>query len=623
MSIRIDQIKIKPEHDSRDSLMREAAGRLHISEKDITDLRILKKSIDARKKPDVFLLYQVSVDVSCNEGRILKNCRIKNIFPYKETRYQLKRLVLHDAKGSNSLKKRVVSHDAKGSNSLDIGKRSSDDADGEPSFDVNGRFLSDQKKRPVIVGLGPAGLFAGLILSEAGLCPIIIERGKPASERREDVENFFETGILVPDSNVQFGEGGAGTFSDGKLNTGVHDKNGRNHFVLETFVKYGAPSEILYEAKPHIGTDRLIEVVSNIRKAIIEKGGEVRFNTKMTRLCVENGQVTGIITERTPETFGKSNDTRNYISVDATLQESDNPQIESDFQKSDDSCVSNSAEFIDTDTVILAIGHSARDTFRMLYDEKIPMSAKQFAMGFRIEHPQSFINESQYGREAAKYLPAAPYKLAYSKGARGVYSFCMCPGGYVVNASSEAGHLAVNGMSNYGRDSANANSAIVVAVGAGEYDLNDPLGAIEYQRSIEKRAYDLCQGKIPQQLYGDFKDNRESKSYGDFESLTKGAHAFANLRGIYSPEIERAFIEGMDFFDRRIHGFARYDAILSGVESRTSSPVRIPRDETFQSSVRGLYPCGEGAGYAGGITSAAIDGIKVAEAVIGPDADEF
>ena len=613
MSIRIDQIKIKPEHDSREFLMREVAGRLHISEKDITDLRILKKSIDARKKPDVFLLYQVSVDVSCNEGRILKNCRIKNIFPYKETRYQLKRFVLHDAKGSNSLKKRVVSHDAKGSNSLDIGKRSSDDADGEPSFDVNGRFLSDQKKRPVIVGLGPAGLFAGLILSEAGLCPIIIERGKPASERREDVENFFETGILVPDSNVQFGEGGAGTFSDGKLNTGVHDKNGRNHFVLETFVKYGAPSEILYEAKPHIGTDRLIEVVSNIRKAIIEKGGEVRFNTKMTRLCVENGQVTGIITERTPETFGKSNDTRNYISVDATLQESDNPQIESDFQKSDDSCVSNSAEFIDTDTVILAIGHSARDTFRMLYDEKIPMSAKQFAMGFRIEHPQSFINESQYGREAAKYLPAAPYKLAYSKGERGVYSFCICPEGY----------LAVNGMSNYGRDSTNANSAIVVAVGAGEYDLNDPLGAIEYQRSIEKRAYDLCQGKIPQQLYGDFKDNRESKSYGDFESLTKGAHAFLNLRGIYSPEIEQAFIKGMDFFDRRIHGFARYDAILSGVESRTSSPVRIPRDETFQSSIHGLYPCGEGAGYAGGITSAAIDGIKVAEAVIGPDADEF
>ena len=569
MSIRIDQIKIKPESDCRESLIREAAERLHISEKDITDLRILKKSIDARKKPDVFLLYQVAVDVSCDESRLLKNRRIKNIFPYKENRYQLKRVV-----------------------------------------------NADQKNRPVIVGLGPAGLFAGLILSEAGLCPIIIERGKPASERREDVENFFETGILVPDSNVQFGEGGAGTFSDGKLNTGVHDKNGRNHFVLETFVKYGAPSEILYEAKPHIGTDRLIEVVSNIRKAIIEKGGEVRFNTKMTRLCVENGQVTGIITERTPETFGKSNDTRNYISVDATLQESDNPQIESDFQKSDDSCVSNSAEFIDTDTVILAIGHSARDTFRMLYDEKIPMSAKQFAMGFRIEHPQSFINESQYGREAAKYLPAAPYKLAYSKGARGVYSFCMCPGGYVVNASSEAGHLAVNGMSNYGRDSANANSAIVVAVGAGEYDMDDPLGAIEYQRSIEKKAYDLCQGKIPQQLYGDFKDNRESKSYGDFESLTKGAHAFANLRGIYSPEIERAFIEGMDFFDRRIHGFARYDAILSGVESRTSSPVRIPRDETFQSSIHGLYPCGEGAGYAGGITSAAIDGIKVAEAVI-------
>ena len=566
MSIRIDQIKIKPESDCRESLIREAAKRLHISEKDITDLRILKKSIDARKKPDVFLLYQVAVDVSCDESRLLKNRRIKNIFPYKENRYQLKRVV-----------------------------------------------NADQKNRPVIVGLGPAGLFAGLILSEAGLCPIIIERGKPASERREDVERFFKTGVLKPDSNVQFGEGGAGTFSDGKLNTGVHDKNGRNHFVLETFVRYGAPAEILYEAKPHIGTDRLIDVVSNIRKAIIEKGGEVRFNTKLTKLIIKNGGVTGIEVEESASDQKTSSEHSGLkILCSDRSSEIDGKYVKTASKSSSD----GSMYEIDTDTVILAIGHSARDTFRMLYDDKIPMSAKQFAMGFRIEHPQSFINESQYGSRAAQYLPAAPYKLAYSKGERGVYSFCMCPGGFVVNASSEEGYLAVNGMSNYGRDSANANSAIVVAVGAGEYDLNDPLGAIEYQRSIEKRAYDLCQGKIPQQLYGDFKDNRESKSYGDFESLTKGAHAFANLRGIYSPEIERAFIEGMDFFDRRIHGFARYDAILSGVESRTSSPVRIPRDETFQSSVRGLYPCGEGAGYAGGITSAAIDGIKVAEAVI-------
>lgn len=573
MSIRIDQIKIKPESDCRESLIREAAERLHISEKDITDLRILKKSIDARKKPDVFLLYQVAVDVSCDESRLLKNRRIKNIFPYKENRYQLKRVV-----------------------------------------------NADQKNRPVIVGLGPAGLFAGLILSEAGLCPIIIERGKPASERREDVERFFKTGVLKPDSNVQFGEGGAGTFSDGKLNTGVHDKNGRNHFVLETFVRYGAPAEILYEAKPHIGTDRLIDVVSNIRKAIIEKGGEVRFNTKLTKLIIKNGGVTGIEVEESASDQKTSSEHSGLkILCSDRSSEIDGKYVKTASKSSSD----GSMYEIDTDTVILAIGHSARDTFRMLYDEKIPMSAKQFAMGFRIEHPQSFINESQYGREAAKYLPAAPYKLAYSKGARGVYSFCMCPGGYVVNASSEAGHLAVNGMSNYGRDSANANSAIVVAVGAGEYDMDDPLGAIEYQRSIEKKAYDLCQGKIPQQLYGDFKDNRESKSYGDFESLTKGAHAFANLRGIYSHEIERAFIDGMDYFDKRIHGFARYDAILSGVESRTSSPVRIPRDDTFQSSIHGLYPCGEGAGYAGGITSAAIDGIKVAEAVIGPDADEF
>ena len=540
MSIRIDNIRIRPQDDGQDTLIREAAKRLHVSPERIERLTILKKSIDARKKPEVLLLYQVAVSVSSNEQKLLNDHHIKNIAKYEKKSYQL----------------------------------------------VHGLSLS-QGSRPVIVGLGPAGLFAGLVLAEAGLCPLIIERGKPASERREDVEEFFRTGVLVPDSNVQFGEGGAGTFSDGKLNTGVHDKNGRNRFVLETFVKYGAPPEILYEAKPHIGTDRLIEVVSNIRKAIVEKGGEVRFSTRMTGLISDNGA--------------------SYF----RNQEGHHDRI-----SGIEAWADGRREVINTDTVILAIGHSARDTFYTLHDEGVPMQAKQFAMGFRIEHPQSFINESQYGAQAALYLPAAPYKLAYSKGERGVYSFCMCPGGYVVNASSEAGHLAVNGMSNYGRDSANANSAIVVAVGAGEYDMDDPLGAVEYQRSIERKAYDLCAGRIPQQLYGDFCENRESAAYGDFESLTRGEHAFANLRGIYSPVIEHSFMEGMDFFDKRIHGFARYDAILSGVESRTSSPVRIPRDETFQSEVPGLYPCGEGAGYAGGITSAAIDGIKVAEAVI-------
>lgn len=540
MSIRIDNIRIRPQDDGGDTLIREAAKRLHVSPERIERLTILKKSIDARKKPEVLLLYQVAVSVSSNEQKLLNDHHIRNIAKYEKKSYQL----------------------------------------------VHGLSLS-QGSRPVIVGLGPAGLFAGLVLAEAGLCPLIIERGKPASERREDVEEFFRTGVLVPDSNVQFGEGGAGTFSDGKLNTGVHDKNGRNRFVLETFVKYGAPPEILYEAKPHIGTDRLIEVVSNIRKAIVEKGGEVRFSTRMTGLISDNGA--------------------SYF----RNQEGHHDRI-----SGIEAWADGRREVINTDTVILAIGHSARDTFYTLHDEGVPMQAKQFAMGFRIEHPQSFINESQYGAQAALYLPAAPYKLAYSKGERGVYSFCMCPGGYVVNASSEAGHLAVNGMSNYGRDSANANSAIVVAVGAGEYDMDDPLGAVEYQRSIERKAYDLCAGRIPQQLYGDFCENRESAAYGDFESLTRGEHAFANLRGIYSPVIEHSFMEGMDFFDKRIHGFARYDAILSGVESRTSSPVRIPRDETFQSEVPGLYPCGEGAGYAGGITSAAIDGIKVAEAVI-------
>lgn len=524
MSIRIDSLRIKPQDDGMETIKREAAKRLHLDVMKIRDLTIIKKSIDARKKPDVYIQYQVAVSVDGDEGRILKDRHIKNISAYEKKSYRL--------------------------------------ITGVPS---------GKRKRPVIAGAGPAGLFAGLILSIAGHEPVIIERGREASRRKQDVENFFRTGVLRPDSNVQFGEGGAGTFSDGKLNTGVHDREGRNRFVLEAFVKYGAPEEILYEAKPHIGTDRLIEVVQNIRKAIIENGGEVHFGCRLISPVIENGRITGIITDQGD---------------------------------------------METDTLILAIGHSARDTFRTLYDMKVPMQAKQFAMGFRIEHPQSFINEAQYGKDAMEYLPAAPYSLAYSKGQRGVYSFCMCPGGYVVNASSERGHLAVNGMSNYGRDSANANSAIVVSVGAGEYDMDDPMGAVEYQRQIEKKAYELCDGKIPQQLYGDFREDRVSSCYGDFESLTKGERAFANLRGIYSRDIENAFMKGMDEFDRRIHGFARYDAILSGVESRTSSPVRIPRDDTFQSQIRGLYPCGEGAGYAGGITSAAIDGIKVAEAVI-------
>lgn len=522
--IRIDGLKLAVKDDTAGALKAQAAKRLGIHADQIVKLTILKRSIDARKKPQVFVLYQVAVSLRTDEQRILKNRRIKNISAYADKPYQ----VMHVDKPVGT--------------------------------------------RPVIVGLGPAGLFAGLILARAGMMPLVIERGKPAGERKADVEEFFRTGVLDPDSNVQFGEGGAGTFSDGKLNTGVHDKYGRNRFVLETFVKYGAPGEILYDAKPHIGTDRLIDVVTNIRRAITEKGGEVRFETKMTSLQIENGSVSGIMTDAGP---------------------------------------------VSTDTVILAIGHSARDTFRSLYQEKVPMQSKQFAMGFRVEHPQSFINESQYGKEAALLLPAAPYRLAWSKGKRGVYSFCMCPGGYVVNASSEPGHLAVNGMSNYERDSANANSAIVVAVGAQEYDLDDPMAAIEYQRSIEKKAFDLCGGRIPQQLYGDFVEDRISSSYGSFDSLTKGGCGFANLRGIYSPDIESAFMNAMDEFDQRIKGFARYDAILSGVESRTSSPVRIMRDETFQSRVHGLYPCGEGAGYAGGITSAAIDGIRVAEAVIG------
>ncbi|MDY6352687.1 MAG: FAD-dependent oxidoreductase [Lachnospiraceae bacterium] len=566
MGIVIDNIKLTPFEDEKKGLLREAAGRLRISESAIDRLTILRKSVDARKKPDVVLLYQVAVFGAFNERKLLTDRHIKNIRRYEKKVYRIKHKTSDLTPQTSHL----------GSQTSDLTPQTSHLGSQTSDLTPHTSHLTPltSRKRPVVVGLGPAGLFAGLILAEEGLSPIIIERGEPGEKRKADVEEFFRTGHLRPDSNVQFGEGGAGAFSDGKLNTGVHDREGRNRFVLETFVKYGAPEEILYDAKPHIGTDRLTGVIGNIRRAIEEKGGEVRFQTRLSRIIIESSHVRGIETEH-------------------------NGVIDQ----------------IETDDLILAIGHSARDTFYQLYSQGVPMQAKEFAVGFRVEHPQDFISRAQYGDQAAEVLPPAPYRLSMNGERRHVYSFCMCPGGYVVNASSEQGLLAVNGMSDYARDSANANSAIVVSVGEGEYDLNDPLGAIKYQRSLEKKAYDLCEGLIPQQLFADFVSDKESSCYGDFESLTKGGHKLTNLRGIFSPDIENAFIEGMNYFDKRIKGFARPDAILSGVESRTSSPVRIPRDSSFQSSIRGLYPCGEGAGYAGGITSAAMDGVRVAESL--------
>lgn len=536
--IRVSQIKLRPGH-TKEELLFKTAKLLKVAPEEIEEFHIVKQSIDARKKPDIFFSYTVDV-------RTLKDKQIR-------------------------AKKEKIN--------------------GQISFvePVIYRFPeSGEKKlsgRPVIIGTGPAGLFCGYFLAKRGYCPILLERGKAVEERQKDVEAFWQKGILNPDSNVQFGEGGAGTFSDGKLNTLIKDKDGRNRKVLEVFVSCGAKESILYENKPHIGTDVVCRVVGEMRRRIMEWGGEVRFESKVTdvRTVLENG-------ERRIEAL----------------------------------CV-NDREWIQTPLAVLAIGHSARDTFEMLYERQLPMQAKAFAVGFRVEHKQSIINQSQYGRAQLTNLPQAAYKVtASTKGGRGVYSFCMCPGGYVVDASSEEGRLAVNGMSYSGRDGENANSAIIVAVTPEDFESEHPLAGIRFQRTLEERAYCLAEGKVPVQRYGDFKNRitgqETEQDVGEKEDTPflpqiKGRWKYADISTILPMACNEAFVEGMEHFGGLIQGFNAPEVLLSGVESRTSSPVRIHRDESLQSCVRGLYPCGEGAGYAGGITSAAMDGMRVAEEI--------
>ncbi len=557
--IRINQLKVHVDrNDPYNALKRKAAECLHMKESEIKRLVIVRQSIDARKKPDIFYSYVVDVEVA-QEEKICKKVKNPQI----------------------SLVKPVVYHFHY--------KCPENMGQEEPA---------SAGKRPVIIGTGPAGLFCGYFLAKAGFAPILLERGEDVDTRMSDVEQFWKEGVLKPESNVQFGEGGAGTFSDGKLNTLVKDKDGRNMAVLRTFVEMGAKESILYEAKPHIGTDVLCGVVKKMRQEIIRLGGQVRFGCKVTGLKQENGHVTEVLI--------------------------------------------NESERLSCSHVVLAIGHSARDTFEMLHREGIPMEAKAFAVGLRVEHPQDMINVSQYGMTDPGVLGAASYKVtAQTSVGRGVYSFCMCPGGYVVNASSEEGRLAVNGMSYSGRDGENANSAVIVAVTPSDYGSEHPLSGIYFQRKLEERAYQLGQGQIPVQRFGDFKARVVQRS-GTVQNETacrvstcmestckeaadcehpyiqpqnKGGYLFADVSGILPPECNQAFVEGMAQFGRMIPGFDRDDALLSGVESRTSSPIRIHRDETLQSALHGLYPCGEGAGYAGGITSAAMDGIRVAEAV--------
>ena len=528
--IQVNQMKLPVSH-SEAELVNKIRKILRLDKNQTFTYSIEKRSLDARKKPNLFYVYSCLINVK-EEQKIVKKANTPSVSIAKEKMYRMPTM-------------------------------------GEKPL----------KTPPIVIGAGPAGLFAAYLLVESGFCPILLERGKPVEERMEDVAKFWQTGVLDTTSNVQFGEGGAGTFSDGKLNTLVKDPANRNRFVLETFVRFGAPEHILYENKPHIGTDILCKVVKNMRNYLLEKGCSIYFQTCVTDFIIENHAIKGVICG-----------TKQWIS----------------------------------DVVILALGHSARDTFEKLYARNIPMEAKNFAVGFRVEHPQSMINDMMYGIQEKVILPPSPYKVtANFPNGRGVYSFCMCPGGYVVNASSEEQRLVVNGMSYSKRDSSTANSAIIVSVGVEDFlaevsdnTTNHALLGLFYQRSLEQKAYALANGKIPQQLFGDFKEHHTSSSYGAFSSNTKGQTAFANLRGLFHTEIEETFIDGMHHFGKIIPNFDRHDAILSGIESRTSSPIRILRNEGFESVIKGLYPCGEGAGYAGGITSAAMDGIKVAEAII-------
>ncbi|MCR5691788.1 MAG: FAD-dependent oxidoreductase [Eubacterium sp.] len=520
-------LKLDYKHQSLGEIREKLAKELRCSPEEVRNLRIEKKSLDARKKPDLYYVYQVAFQVKGETAFLKKRGKNRN-------------LKLHDPV-------------------IDL-----------YSMAREAKACGDHKI--VVVGMGPAGLFCAYYLALLGLKPRLIDRGKAVEERSQDVEKFWQEGILNPESNVSFGEGGAGTFSDGKLNTGVKDKTGRRKFILETFVRFGARENILYDSKPHIGTDVLRSVVKNMREEIMALGGQVSFSTKMTDLILEGDRVVGL-------------------------------KVEND----------RGTEEIPCQRLILALGHSARDTFAMLLDRKVSMEQKAFAMGVRVQHRQEDIDLAQYGI-LDPALPPSPYKCtAQTEDGRGVYSFCMCPGGYVVNASTEEGGLVVNGMSDADRDSKNANAAILVAVRPEDFGSQDLLAGVEFQRKLEKEMYQVCQGKIPVQTYGDFCRGTLSPKLGRVSPCVKGKWDFGQVDKSLPKFMRNGIINGMVEFGKRIQGFDSQDTLVLGLESRTSSPVRILRGKDFQSlSLRGLYPCGEGAGYAGGIMSAAMDGLRVA-----------
>lgn len=509
--IRVSNIKVHVKDDCISTWKKKITKKLNINYNDLLDIIIFKKSIDARKKPEIFYIYTF-------------DCNIKNEQVILRKHPQMK-------------------------------------VDDKVDLEIK-RYKGNIS--PIIIGAGPSGLFCALVLARAGANPIIIERGKSVEDRSDDVKKFFETNILNVDSNVQYGEGGAGTFSDGKLNSSVKDY--RNRFVLQTFVDFGANEEILFANKPHIGTDVLINVIKNMRSEIESLGGKFYFNTRM-------------------KDFKLASNIEVYTST---------------------------GDRFNTDRLVLAIGNSAREEFIMLKDKGMEVVPKSFAVGYRVSHSQEMINKSNYGEKYCDLLGACDYKLTYTtKNKIPVYSFCMCPGGYVVNSSSEQGQIVVNGMSYSKRNSKTANSAIIMGV---SFDTVED--AIKFQIEIEKRAFVFGQGAMPTMLYGDYKKNIPSTKFGEVKPRFKGKYRLCNIRGILSYEYEQAFIEAMEEFSKKIEGFNRDDTIITAIESRTSSPVRIVRYDNFQSNFKKVYPIGEGAGYAGGIMSASIDGIKVAQSIL-------
>ena len=529
--LRLTELKLPLDH-AADALRPALCQRLGIADGELIDFTIFKRSYDARKKSAITLIYTLDFNVRDEPALLKKLADDRNVGPRPNTDYTFV-----------------------------------------------AQAPADLKMRPVVIGTGPCGLLAGLILAQMGFKPIILERGKAVRERTKDTWGLWRNNKLNPESNVQFGEGGAGTFSDGKLYSQIKDPQHHGRKVLEEFVKAGAPEEIMYVSKPHIGTFRLVKMVENIRATITDLGGEIRFGSKVERLVIDDHQVRGVVMA--------------------------------------------DGQTIATDHVVLAVGHSARDTFQALYEQGVYIEAKPFSIGFRIEHPQAMIDHARFGPNAGnEILGAADYKLVHHCGnGRAAYSFCMCPGGQVVAATSEEGRVVTNGMSQYSRAERNANAALVVEVKPedfpGDYKTN-PLAGIEYQRQWESAAF-VAGGSnyaAPAQRVGDFLAGRPSTALGEVDpSYQPGVH-MTDLASCAPAYVIDALREAIPAFDKQIRGFAMADAILTGVETRTSSPIRIKRGADYQSiNTRGLYPAGEGAGYAGGILSAGVDGIKVAEAV--------